>query len=56
MESEETPEFGNVRVNGEGRVEHYDGTTWLLYGELPDDGPGGGMDFRAPGSDDPGES
>ncbi len=34
----EVPQTGAVRINREGRVEHYDGATWRPYGELPDDG------------------
>ncbi|MFF5003428.1 hypothetical protein ACFY3G_11405 [Streptomyces phaeochromogenes] len=45
-ESEEAPETGAVRVSDEGLVEHYDGTAWRLYGELPDDGDLSGTRFR----------
>ncbi|MGC5034766.1 MULTISPECIES: hypothetical protein [unclassified Streptomyces] len=37
-DGEDVPQAGTVRINAEGRVEHYDGTAWRPYGELPDDG------------------
>ncbi|MER6010505.1 hypothetical protein [Streptomyces bluensis] len=35
-ESAKPPEIGDVRTDDEGRVEYYDGSAWLPYGELPD--------------------
>ncbi|MFF2372863.1 hypothetical protein ACFVUW_00560 [Streptomyces xiamenensis] len=42
----EVPQTGAVRINHEGRVEHYDGTAWRPYGELPDDGDPSEPRFR----------
>ena len=44
--SGEIPETGAVRISEDGRVEHYDGTAWRPYGELPDDGDLSGVRFR----------
>ncbi|MFC5212382.1 hypothetical protein [Streptomyces coerulescens] len=54
FDRERTPETGAVRMNDDGLVEHYDGTAWRPYGELPDDGsgPAGTWQFRADNRDD----
>ncbi|EKX67518.1 hypothetical protein PV416_09915 [Streptomyces ipomoeae] len=45
--SGEAPQSGDIRFTDEGLVEHYDGTAWRPYGELPDDGdPEGATRFR----------
>lgn len=32
------PETGSVRINGDGKVEYFDGGAWRPYEELADDG------------------
>ncbi|MEU4656391.1 hypothetical protein AB0G32_21025 [Streptomyces sp. NPDC023723] len=51
----QVPETGDVRVSTEGRVEHYDGSAWRLYEELPDDYHGSpGPRFREGNGPGPG--
>ncbi|MGW1670719.1 hypothetical protein [Streptomyces sp. NPDC002324] len=50
-ESEEVPQTGAVRIGADGGVEHYDGTAWRPYGELPDDGDLSGTRFRTDDGD-----
>ena len=53
VESEGPGEIGAIRMSADGQVEHFDGTDWRPYGELPDDGDLSVARFRGDDPDGP---